>query len=98
MDQPARDGDQDQEMQFQKIYQPQIAEHPDRYLKISHHGSKFSSGLGFLQTMHAKEFWISSGKHNHYHHPNPLTLLRLQAVGGSIHRTDVEGDLSSSAE
>lgn len=92
------DGDQEQELQYLRYFEHQIATHPKRILKISHHGSKYSSGESFLNQVQAQEYWISAGKHNFYHHPHPLTLLRLSHERGTVHRTDVEGDLTSFVE
>ena len=87
------DGDEEQELTYEKYFHDEISNHPFRIWKISHHGSRFSSNLGFLTRLDPKEFWISVGKHNPYHHPNPLTLFKLSGLSGKIYRTDVDGDV-----
>jgi competence protein ComEC len=87
------DGDEVQELAYEHYFQNEIESSPYRIWKISHHGSRFSSNFGFLKRLDAEEFWISVGKHNPYHHPNPLTLLKLSTLSGRIYRTDVDGDI-----
>lgn len=62
------------------------------YLKVGHHGSKYASGLEFLQTTTPSIAVISVGK-NRYGHPTKETLGRLEEVGAKIKRTDEEGDV-----
>ena len=90
------DGDEEQELAYERNFKNEIAEYPNRIWKISHHGSRFSSNLGFLKRMDAEELWISVGLHNPYHHPNPLTLFKLQSLSGRVYRTDVDGDITRS--
>jgi competence protein ComEC len=90
------DGDEEQELAYEHYFQNEIQANPFRIWKISHHGSRFSSNLGFLKRLDAEEFWISVGKHNPYHHPNPLTLFKLSSLSGRIYRTDVDGDITRS--
>ena len=92
------DGDQEQEKQYGQRFKNEILSHPKRIWKVSHHGSKFSSNPEFLAFLDPDQFWISVGRKNSYHHPNPLTLLRLEHLRGSIHRTDTEGDLETSID
>ncbi len=88
------DGDQSQELKFESYFRNERARYPERIWKVSHHGSRFSSGLEFLKWLDPKETWISVGKRNPYHHPHPDTLARLGFIQGRIRRTDQEGDLS----
>ena len=60
-------------------------------LKVGHHGSRFSSGVRFLQAVRATWGVISVGVGNSYHHPHPTALLRLQQAGVRILRTDLDG-------
>ena len=92
------DGDQTQELSYGKRFQVEISNHPEKIWKVSHHGSKFSSNPEFLSELDPDQFWISVGRKNTYHHPHPLTLLRLSHLRGVIHRTDVEGELEASVE
>jgi len=59
-------------------------------LKVSHHGSKFSSSPEFLNALKPKVAVIEVGK-NSYGHPTKDVLERLKAVGAKILRTDEEG-------
>lgn len=59
-------------------------------LKVSHHGSKFSSSAEFLNALRPKVAVIEVGK-NSYGHPTKDVLERLKAVGAKILRTDQEG-------
>ncbi len=61
------------------------------YLKIAHHGSKFSSSPLFLTATQAKTALISVGRKNRYGHPNPDALQRIEDAGMKITRTDLEG-------
>lgn len=62
-------------------------------LKVGHHGSRFSSGVRFLQAVQATWAVISDGVGNRYHHPHPTALLRLTQAGLKILRTDEMGDV-----
>ncbi len=59
-------------------------------LKVSHHGSKYSSGEAFVKTVSPKIAVIEVGK-NTYGHPAPQTLARLEGAGAKIFRTDKDG-------
>ncbi|MEK7632417.1 MAG: ComEC/Rec2 family competence protein [Patescibacteria group bacterium] len=62
-------------------------------LKVGHHGSDTSSGLDFLEILKPEYAIISVGADNHYGHPTPFTIGRLESVGGQIFRTDLVGDI-----
>lgn len=59
-------------------------------LKVSHHGSKYSSGEEFIRTVSPKIAVIEVGK-NTYGHPAPQTLARFEAIGAKMFRTDTDG-------
>ena len=61
-------------------------------LKISHHGSRFSSDLVFLKEVSPAMAAIGVGK-NSYGHPTPQTLARLASIGSAVARTDKEGTI-----
>ena len=63
------------------------------YLKVAHHGSKYSTSTEFLKKVNPKEAIISVGKNNSYGHPSPETLDRLQKENIPILRTDEKGDI-----
>lgn len=62
-------------------------------LKVSHHGSKYSSGVEFLQKLRPKYGVISVGKKNTYGHPAPEVVERLLGVGTKVLRTDKMGTI-----
>lgn len=61
-------------------------------LKVGHHGSKTSSSELLLNLVEPQEMFISVGKNNLFHHPDPHTLERLQKWG-VINRTDKAGTI-----
>jgi len=60
-------------------------------LKVSHHGSRYSSGAPFLGAVGAELAIISVGADNPYGHPAQETLDRLTAAGARVLRTDQNG-------
>jgi competence protein ComEC len=63
-------------------------------LKVSHHGSKTSSTMPFLQAVQPKVAVISVGEKNRYHHPTDEALQRLKDIGANIYRTDLNGTVT----
>jgi competence protein ComEC len=63
-------------------------------LKVSHHGSAYSSTPAFLAAVHPKIAIISCGLHNVFGHPSPRTLSALRNAGATIYRTDLDGSIS----
>lgn len=61
-------------------------------LKVSHHGSKYSTSAAFLREVAPNEAVISVGK-NSYGHPAEETLTRLRNMNIRIDRTDESGNL-----
>ena len=61
-------------------------------LKVSHHGSKFSTSLDFLGGVQPHDAIISVGV-NSYGHPADETLQRLTSTETNIWRTDVLGTI-----
>ena len=72
-----------------------LLKHLDQYdvLKVSHHGSKHSSSLKFLEQVRPKVAVISVGAGNGYGHPHEETLERLARVGSNVLRTDELGTI-----
>lgn len=62
-------------------------------LKISHHGSKYSTGSEFLEKIMPKDAVISVGKNNRYGHPAQDVLDRLNEKKINVLRTDEIGDV-----
>jgi beta-lactamase superfamily II metal-dependent hydrolase len=69
----------------------------ERILKVSHHGSRYSSGSGFLSALRPSEAWISSGVGNPHGHPAAQTLQRIEQASTPaiiVRRTDREGTIT----
>lgn len=64
-----------------------------QYLKLGHHGSRFSSNGGWLDHVKPQFAVASAGKNNSYGHPAPDTLERCRVRGIIVWRTDQHGDL-----
>jgi len=62
-------------------------------LKISHHGSKYSSSEDFLKEVSPEIAVISVGKDNSYGHPTQEVLENLNKYGIRVLRTDEAGDI-----
>ncbi|MGH4118935.1 ComEC/Rec2 family competence protein [Clostridium sp.] len=60
-------------------------------LKVSHHGSRSSTGISFLDGVNPKYAVISVGKGNSYGHPTEETMSRLKAKDIPVYRTDENG-------
>jgi len=61
-------------------------------LVVSHHGSKYSSSMEFLEEIRPEEAIISVGD-NSYGHPTLEAMGRLRAAGAEIYRTDEQGNI-----
>ncbi|TSC94223.1 MAG: hypothetical protein CEN87_574 [Parcubacteria group bacterium Licking1014_1] len=61
-------------------------------LKVSHHGSKYSTSEDFLKSVNPEIAVISVGK-NSYGHPTSEVLQRLEDFGIKVLRTDKDGDI-----
>lgn len=66
-----------------------------KILKVSHHGSRYSTGEKFLQLINPQTAVISSSRKNSYGHPHEDTLSRLSRTGTAIRRTDLEGTVEA---
>lgn len=62
-------------------------------LKVSHHGSKYSTSELFLEQIRARDAVISVGARNSYGHPDAEILSRLKKRGMRVLRTDERGDV-----
>jgi len=63
-------------------------------LKVSHHGSKYSTDGTFLADVMPAAAVISVGRGNSYGHPNSEVLDLLKNYGITTERTDVNGDVT----
>lgn len=66
-------------------------------LKVSHHGSKYSSDSVFLKEASPLVSVIGVGK-NSYGHPTPQALSRLANIGSQVYRTDENGLIKLSVD
>ena len=66
---------------------------PYEYLKVAHHGSRFSTPEEFLKLIRPEVGIISCGKDNSYGHPHEELLERLRNSDTMIARTDQSGML-----
>ncbi len=62
-------------------------------LKVGHHGGTSASRSEFLEKVRPLVSIISVGEGNYYGYPTKRTLSNLQAVGSSVYRTDICGDI-----
>ena len=62
-------------------------------LKVSHHGSKYSSFPFFLKTVAPKAGVIEVGAKNFYNLPSPAALSRFAMLNINIFRTGQNGDI-----
>ena len=79
------------DLPHEETFLPDVPE--SEILKLSHHGSKYSSDEKFLSLVKPKEVIISVGE-NSYGHPSPETISRVASEGALIRRTDRSGDIS----
>lgn len=63
-----------------------------KILKVAHHGSNYSSSKIFLDAFKPQFAIIEVGK-NHYYHPHPEVLKRLNEIGAQVFRTDTNGTI-----
>jgi len=62
-------------------------------LKVAHHGSRYSTGLGFLSETRPKFAVICVGP-NSYGHPTPETIAALKSEGTRIYSTQKNGTVT----
>lgn len=65
-------------------------------LQVAHHGSAGSNTLSFLSQVSPKYAFVSVGKGNHYGHPAPSVVRKLNLVLGDstkLYRTDLQGSV-----
>lgn len=61
------------------------------FLKVGHHGSRYSSSASFIKFIHPKYALISVGANNRFDHPHLNTIETLQQQDSKIYRTDEVG-------
>jgi competence protein ComEC len=65
-----------------------------RILKVAHHGSRTSSSAALLDAWRPQIAVISCGRGNRFGHPAPEVLDRLRAIGATVLRTDLDGQIT----
>lgn len=68
------------------------------FLKVGHHGSRYSSSQEFLEKVSPLVSIISVGEGNSFGHPTRDTLDRLASVGSRVLRTDISGTVEVEVE
>ena len=63
-------------------------------LVVCHHGSKTSTGLGFLKWVKPSVALISAGPNNRFGHPHSSVTARLEKRRIAVHRTDKSAAVS----
>ena len=65
-----------------------------RILKVAHHGSRTSSSPTLLESWRPQMALISCGRGNRFGHPTPEVLQRLESIGATVLRTDLDGQIT----
>ncbi|BBF45113.1 late competence protein comeC, DNA transport [Lachnospiraceae bacterium KM106-2] len=62
-------------------------------LKVSHHGSSYSSAVSFIKETSPQYSIVSVGANNNYGHPNGNVVNRLNKYSKTVYRTDKKGTI-----
>ena len=73
---------------------PLLTPAPIRILKVAHHGSRTSSSAALLESWRPQLALVSAGRGNSFGHPAPEVLVRLDAAGATVLRTDLDGQIT----
>jgi len=71
--------------------QLRLPEGPVDYLKVAHHGSRYSSSPELLSAISPRVASVSCSRNNSYGHPSPEVINRLEACGTDIFITFRDG-------
>jgi competence protein ComEC len=63
-------------------------------LKVPHHGSRYTTGMDFLERVRPEVAVISAGQNNDYHHPHKQAVERLEKIGAKIYVTKDVGTVT----
>lgn len=77
---------------------PQLTAARVRVLKVAHHGSRTSSSSTLLEGWRPQMALVSAGRGNTFGHPTPAVLQRLAAIGATVYRTDLDGEITVSTD
>lgn len=67
-------------------------------LKAAHHGSRNGVSSAWLSATKPEVVVISCGLNNQYGHPHPWALRYYQTVASEIYRTDLDGEVTITAQ
>jgi competence protein ComEC len=70
---------------------PRFRPVPLRVLKVAHHGSLSSSSRTFIDALAPRVAVVSVGRSNHFGHPAPAVIGRLEGSHAQLFRTDRDG-------
>jgi competence protein ComEC len=73
---------------------PRLTPAATRILKVAHHGSRTSSSQALLLEWRPQFALISAGRGNTFGHPAPEVLRRLDDIGATVLRTDLDGQIT----
>jgi competence protein ComEC len=73
---------------------PRLTHAKTRILKVAHHGSRSSTSAELLAAWRPQFALISAGRGNTFGHPAPEVLQRLESVGATVLRTDLDGEIT----
>jgi competence protein ComEC len=83
----------DAEIETEEILLEEQKELKADVLKIGHHGSDTSSTDNFLRMVDPDYAVIEVGEDNHFNHPSPRIIRRLERLDIKIFRTDINGSI-----
>ena len=61
---------------------------------MAHHGSRTSTSRELLEHWRPQIAIISAGRGNTFGHPAPEVVRRLESIGATIYRTDLDGQVT----
>lgn len=67
-------------------------------IKVSHHGSSYSSSAKFIKKVDPDYAIISVGKNNSYNHPKSIVLKKFERLGTIIYRTDKQSTIKLTSD
>jgi competence protein ComEC len=80
--------------EVERAIAPHLTPSRIRILKVAHHGSRTSSSAALLEAWRPQIAVISCGRGNRFGHPATEVLRRLDAIGATVFRTDVDGQVA----